>query len=90
MMQKDLAVPGDPVIHGKGQGAAPEAERVSLFINMGKEIVGAAPSHHFGVLVSRDPLGALAPVGDPPVPVDKIHAVVQIVEQFLVKFFISF
>jgi hypothetical protein len=63
MVQKDLAVPGDPVIHGKGQGAASEAERFSLFIHMGKEIVGAAPPHNFGVLVSRDPLGAFAPVG---------------------------
>ncbi len=56
---------------------------------MDKELVGATPPHHVGVFISRNPLSAFAPIGDPPVPVYEIHAVVQVVEQFTAEFFIG-
>src|SRR5512143_81235 len=89
VMKKDFRAPLRAVCHGICDRTSCRAQDIPPLVDMHEDIVRAALPDYFGTRISRDPFSAPIPVGDPPVPVHEVHAIVQVVEEHFIESLVS-
>ena len=79
VMQVHFGAPVRAVCKRLTHGADALAQHVPLVVHVNENVVRAPLAHDLCGSISRDPLGALVPVGDHSLFVDEINAVVEVV-----------
>ena len=85
MVQKDVCLARHAVLYARSQGALPQAQLNALSSDMVEYIVTARAPDHLVTRVPCDTFGPLVPVRDDALTVDKIDAIIEIVNDLFVK-----
>ena len=79
MPYKDTGLTLSAVYDGSEQGTADNAQRPAVLIDMIKYVILTLPARDFLGTVAGDPFRRLIPEKDPPVKVDEIDSVIQVI-----------
>jgi hypothetical protein len=89
VVQKHFCFTRFPILYAFCKGAAVFAQFSSIFAHMIQKVFTAGMTHHNFRAVPCNSLCPLAPKCNYTVCVNKIYAVIEVIEYFLVKFFVQ-
>jgi hypothetical protein len=85
MVQEDLNLTRITILHAGSQRAVILTQFPAAGINMVEQVVTAGSSDHLPINITGEALRTLVPVGYNTFTVDKIHTIVEVIDDILVK-----
>ena len=73
------------IAHRRRQWAPLHAKNLPLFVDMIQHVIGAPGPHDLTAFITRYAFGSLVPVSDPPISIQYVHAIMEVVENALVE-----